>query len=180
MASKICQLIVAVKIDIRSHNFVVRVEPAAEYICVKLHPPKLRSKYVEHIRVSYKADLIVYVLQELSTGMTALFLGLLTNYLYDKYKKKPRNKRREDDKLKKLIATQNRTIKALQRLLNKEKDKRISGSPRNHWHFTKKHSCRLKTATGRLTFWLKNRSRCWNRREAMRFPMKSIRTGMTA
>jgi hypothetical protein len=133
-----------VKIDIRSHNFVVRVEPAAEYICVKLHPPKLRSKYVEHIRVSYKADLIVYVLQELSTGMTALFLGLLTNYLYDKYKKKPRNKRREDDKLKKLIATQNRTIKALQRLLNKEKDRRISRVAAQSLAFHKKTLMQIK------------------------------------
>ena len=113
------------KIDMRSRKFVGRFEPASEYICVNLHPPKLRSKYVEHLRSKYKADVIVYVLQELSTGMTALFLGLITNYLYDKYKK-PRNKRRENDRLKKLIEQQRRTIKSLERLLAKRQDKGIA------------------------------------------------------
>lgn len=63
------------------------VEAAAEYICMQLHPQGLRADYVRNIRVYYHAEAIVYVLQALSSGMTALFVGLLTNYLYDKTKK---------------------------------------------------------------------------------------------
>src|SRR4051812_23438513 len=115
------------KIDMRSRKFVGRFQPAAEYICVNLHPGKLRSQYVEHLRVSYKADVIVYILQELSTGMTALFLGLITNHLYDKFKR-PRNKRRENDRRKKLIAYQGRKIKALERLLVVSQDRRVDSA----------------------------------------------------
>jgi len=133
------------KIDMRSRKFVGRFKPAAEYICVNIHPPKLRSTYVEHLRSAYKADVIVYVLQELSTGMTALFLGLITNYLYDKYKR-PRNKRRENERRKKLIARQGRTIKALERLLANGQDRRIASAAAQSLAFHKETLMKVKNS----------------------------------
>lgn len=59
---------------------------AAEFVCVTFHPSGLRKNYLRDIRVKYKAEAIVYVLQALSFGLTTIFLGLLTNYLYDKVK----------------------------------------------------------------------------------------------
>jgi hypothetical protein len=63
------------------------IKAVAEYICLHLHPKELQSSYVQDIRVLYSAEPIVYVLQALSAGMTSLFVGLITNYLYDKTKK---------------------------------------------------------------------------------------------
>lgn len=97
------------------------IEATAEYVCVELHPRVLRSRYVEHISVSYRAEIIVYVLQALSTGMTALFVGLLTNYLYDKAKKKHGVKERTD--LKKLVAEQKKNIRKLEKLLEAERSR---------------------------------------------------------
>ena len=96
-----------------------RIESAAEYICVSLYPAELRSEYVRHIRSSHKADLLVYALQILATGMTSIFVGLLTNYLYDKRKKKHEVRKRKQ--LKGLIAQQKRNIKALEDLLKLER-----------------------------------------------------------
>lgn len=112
------------KIDPRRSGFKRRLKPAAEFICVNLHPLKLKSSYVRNIRVKYHAPLIVYALQALSAGMTALFLGLLTNYLYDKYKVKQRDRRGARDKLKKLIVRQEENIKELNQLLKIEKSRR--------------------------------------------------------
>ena len=98
-----------------------RIESAAEYICVSLYPAELRSEYVRHIRSSHKADLLVYVLQILATGMTSIFVGLLTNYLYDK--RKERHEVRKRKQLKGLIARQKRNIKALEDLLKLERAK---------------------------------------------------------
>jgi len=160
------------KIDMRSRKFVGRFEPAAEYICVNLHPPKLRPRYVEHLRSHYKADVIVYVLQELSTGMTALFLGLITNYLYDKYKR-PRNKLRENDRRKKLAAKQGRTIKALERLLEKEEDKRIERVAAQSLAFHKEALMKVKDGDVSVELLVKDSIEALESKEVMRFPMKS-------
>jgi hypothetical protein len=102
-------------------NYDDSIEATAEYVCVELHPRVLRSRYVEHISVSYRAEIIVYVLQALSTGMTALFVGLLTNYLYGKAKKKRGIKEKTD--LKKLVAEQKKTIRELEKLLKAERSR---------------------------------------------------------
>ena len=75
-------------------NYYDPVAVAAEYICVDLHPKSLRAPFVRHMRSSYKADYIVYVLQALAQGMCGLFVGLLTNYLYDRARKKHGVKKR--------------------------------------------------------------------------------------
>lgn len=98
------------------------IEVVAEYICVGLYPTKLREEYVRHMRVAYKADLIVYALQALATGMTAIFVGLVTNYLYDKAKKGRRPKERKA--IKRLVAQQKRRITQLERLLKSEQEER--------------------------------------------------------
>jgi hypothetical protein len=65
---------------------------AAEYVCVRLHPPELRSRYVANVRGGYQAGditpefLITLLLQALDTGMTDLFIALLATRLYDKFK----------------------------------------------------------------------------------------------
>ncbi len=102
------------------------LEAAAEYICLELHPVELRSKYAEHVTIESYADHIVYVLQELSTGMTAIFLGLLTNYLYDKVKNKHREKQAKE--LKSLMAEQQKKISELEKLLRKRKYKTIKAN----------------------------------------------------
>jgi hypothetical protein len=134
----------AMKIDLNSMDLEDRLRPAAEYICVKLHPPQLRSMYVEHLRVHYRAEAIVYVLQALSTGMTALFLGLLTNYLYDKYNKSTKDKERENRKLEKLIAEQERQISELEALLKQEKDRGFARRARQSLSFHNETLIRIK------------------------------------
>lgn len=113
------------KLDPRITGLNRRLRPAAESICVNLHPPKLRAGYVRDIRAKYHAPLIVYALQALSAGMTAIFLGLLTNYLYDKYKLKRRG-HEESGKLEKLLAGQEENLKELRQLLKTEKSKRAA------------------------------------------------------
>jgi hypothetical protein len=70
---------------------------AAEYICVRLYPQELRAAYVSDVRGRYAwgdvpwEGLITLALQELSIGMTALFIDLLGHSLYDKSKKPDSN-----------------------------------------------------------------------------------------
>jgi hypothetical protein len=115
------------KLNPRVNGLRRRLKPAAELICVNLHPPKLRGSYVRDIRVKYHAPLIVYALQALSAGMTAIFLGLLTNYLYDKYKVKRRG-HDDSERLGKLIEQQEENIKELQEFLKTETSKRCPAS----------------------------------------------------
>lgn len=96
-----------------------KIETAAEYICIRLYPQALRSSYVRDIRVYYHAEAIVYALQALSAGITSLFVGLITNYLYDKTKK-------PDQKLvdmEALLRKQEEKLQELEKLLVKEKDR---------------------------------------------------------
>jgi hypothetical protein len=69
------------------------IDVAASYACVQLLPPSAREAFVRDLRVKYRAEPVVYVLQALSQGMAAIFFGLLTNYLYDKTKFKTRTRR---------------------------------------------------------------------------------------
>ena len=99
-----------------------RLKAAAEYACVKLHPPSLKAGYVRDIRAGYHADLIVYFLQFLSQGMTELFICLLGCYLYEKAKKQKRTTRKQV-KLERLVEEQEQSIEELEKLL-KEKGHR--------------------------------------------------------
>lgn len=94
------------------------IEAAAEYLCVHLHPEEIRSDYVRNIRVYYHAEEIVYVLQALSAGMTGIFIGLITNYFYDKTKK-PDPK---IEALAKQLEEQRVQLVKLEKLVLKEKD----------------------------------------------------------
>jgi len=104
------------------------IEAAAEYLCVQLHPEEIRSDYVRNIRVHYRAEEIVYVLQALSTGMTGIFIGLITNYLYDKTKK-PDPK---IEALTKKIEEQRIQLRKLEKLLLKEKDPDFAEIAKKH------------------------------------------------
>jgi ABC-type glycerol-3-phosphate transport system substrate-binding protein len=109
-------------------------EAAAEYICVQLHPVDLRSDYVRNIRVYYHAEAIVYVLQALSAGMTSLFVGLVTNYLYDKAKK-------PDQKLvdmHALLKKQQEKLDELQSLIAKENKQNTKEVATQHLELHKK------------------------------------------
>jgi len=53
-------------------------------------------------------------------------MGLLTNYLYDKFKGKPSEQERQAAKLGELIATQEQRIKELQDLIKHEKDRHFA------------------------------------------------------
>jgi len=107
---------------------VNKITTAAEYICIQLYPDDLRGDFVRDIRVFYHADEIVYVLQALSTGMAGLFVGLITNYLYDKTKK-PDQKTVD---IEKLLIKQQTILRDLERLVAQEKDKDFSAIVQKH------------------------------------------------
>jgi len=73
---------------------------------------------VQNIRVYYHAEEIVYVLQALSAGMTGLFVGLITNYLYDKTKSP--DKKLVDIEV--LLRKQQKQLDELERLISKVKN----------------------------------------------------------
>lgn len=104
------------------------VTTAAEYICLHLHPKELRSNYVHDIRVEYSADPIVYVLQELSTGMTALFIGLITNYLFEKTKKPDPT----IINIQALLKKQNTKLNKLEKYIVREKDDELKKIANKH------------------------------------------------
>jgi hypothetical protein len=82
-------------------------------------PRSQQEAYVRDIRVKYKADLVVSILQAISYGMTAIFIGLLTNYLYDKAKTKaPPGEVLE---LKRALRKQRSELRKLKRLLESRK-----------------------------------------------------------
>jgi len=110
------------------------IEVAAEFLCVQLHPEHLRADYVRDISVDYHAEEIVYVLQALSNGMTSLFIGLITAYLYDKTKK-------PDQKLaniEKLLKEQEKTIQKLEGLLIRETDQEFHETASQHLELQKR------------------------------------------
>ena len=115
------------------------LEAAAEYICVQLHPEEIRADYVRNIRVHYRAEEIVYVLQALSSGMTGLFIGLFTNYLYDKVKKPDSS----STELKKLLEEQNGRLGKLEKLLAKECDLEFADIARKHRDLHQKIVCQI-------------------------------------
>jgi hypothetical protein len=86
---------------------------ATEYICVRLHPQELRSRYVANVRGGYQAGdvtpefLITLLLQALDTGMTDLFIALLGAYLYDKFKQ-------PDPNVQRLLQEQRSTLARLE------------------------------------------------------------------
>ena len=110
------------------------ITTAAEYICIQLHPDPIREDFVRNIRVYYHAEEIVYVLQALSTEMAGLFVGLLTNHLYDKTKKP--DQRTVD--IEKLLIKQQEKLAELERLIAKEKDKNFSVVAQEHFDTHKK------------------------------------------
>ena len=61
------------------------------------------------------------MLQELSQNMTAIFIGLLTNYLYEKSKKAYGLKKKKN--IDALMTQQQEKIEELEKLVKKEKDK---------------------------------------------------------
>jgi len=104
------------------------ITTAAEYISIQLHPEVIRGDFVRNIRVYYHAAEIVYVLQALSGGMAALFVGLLTNHLYDKAKK-------PDQKLvdiQALLLKQQKKLAELEALISREKDKGFATVAQQH------------------------------------------------
>lgn len=114
------------------------VATAAEYIALQLHPKEIRGDFVRNIRVFYHADEIVYVLQALSSGMAGLFVGLLTNHLYDKAKK-------PDQKLtdiEALLHKQQEKLAKLEALIAKERKKELAGIARQHFD-THKHTIEM-------------------------------------
>lgn len=104
------------------------ITTAAEYICIQLYPDDLRGHFVRDLRVNYHADEIVYVLQALSTGMAGLFVGLVTNYLYDKTKKPDQR----IVNIERLLIKQQRELRGLERLLTTEKDKEYAAIAQRH------------------------------------------------
>ena len=104
---------------------------AASFACVGLLPPSTRAAYVRDIRAKYKAEPIVYLLQVLSQGMTAIFVGLLTNYLYDKTKSKAHARKMVD--LKRARRRQRYQLRTLQRRIIGSKGERpITGFRRRY------------------------------------------------
>lgn len=104
------------------------IEAAAEYLCLQLHPEEIRSDYLRNIRVHYSAEEIAYVLQALSTGMTGIFISLITNYLYDKNKKPDP----EIATLTKQLEEQRVQLRGLEKLLLKEKDPDFAEIAKKH------------------------------------------------
>jgi len=66
---------------------------AARFMAVRMHPNRLRERYVRDISVKYSGDLVTAILQDLSIGLTAICLNLISNYLYDLSKETLRRKR---------------------------------------------------------------------------------------
>ncbi|MDT4868804.1 hypothetical protein FQZ97_1037870 [compost metagenome] len=95
---------------------------------MQLYPEEIRSDYVRNIRVHYRAEEIVYVLQALSTGMTSIFIGLITNYLYDKTKKSDP----KIEALTKQMEEQRVQLRKLEELLLKEKDSDFAEIAKKH------------------------------------------------
>jgi hypothetical protein len=112
---------------VRAHMAASRYAPqdildAASYACVKILPLSQREAYARDIRVKYKADLVVVILQELSHGMTSIFIGLLTNYLYDKARSKARA--RHKMALRRSVRQQRRELRKLRRWLDAQHARR--------------------------------------------------------
>ncbi len=123
------------------------IETAAEYICVHLFPENLRSSYVRDIRVYYHAEAIVYALQALSAGMTSLFVGLITNYLYDKTKK-------PDQKLvdmEALLKKQQGRLQELENLLVKEKNRELRTEASQQLELHKQTILQIQESDHRIT-----------------------------
>lgn len=91
------------------------LEDAASFACVQVLPRSQQEAYVRDIRVKYAGDFTVAILQAISYGMTTIFLGLLTNYLYDKAKSKAH--RREVLELKRAILKQRSELRKLKKHL---------------------------------------------------------------
>jgi uncharacterized protein YukE len=94
---------------------------AASFACVRVLPRSQQEPYVRDIRVKYKAEIVVYILQALSHGMTAIFVGLLTNYLYDKTKSKANA--RQVLALRRALRKQRRELRSLKRQLDSSKNR---------------------------------------------------------
>ena len=94
---------------------------AASFACVRVLPQSQQEPYVRDIRVKYKAELVVYILQALSHGMTAIFVGLLTNYLYDKTAAKADE--RQLLALRRALRKQRRELRNLKRQLDSPKNR---------------------------------------------------------
>jgi hypothetical protein len=96
------------------------IKATAEYACLQWHPQQLRSRFSMDITCAYRAEEIVYALQALSSGAAGLFVGLLTNYLHDKFKK-------PDPQLvaiEVLLVEQQRRLARFETLINAEKNQR--------------------------------------------------------
>jgi len=96
---------------------------AASFACVRILPRSHRSHYVLDIRAKYGgAEPVVSILQALSQGMTAIFVGLLTSYLYDRTKTKRRA--RGLGKIRRLLIQQRRELKHLRRWIKASQARR--------------------------------------------------------
>jgi intergrase/recombinase len=97
---------------------------------VRILPPSQQEPYVRDIRLKYKADIVVSILQELSRGMTAIFVGLLTNYLYERTKSKANE--RQIEALRRALRNQRTELSNLKRQLNSSKNQqsRMRGQQR--------------------------------------------------
>ena len=94
------------------------IETAAEYLCLRLHPKRHRERYATDIRAAYHAPEIINILQELSTGLTSIFLGVIANRLYDKLKGP--DKKIED--IEHLLKQQEKVLRKLALEILKERD----------------------------------------------------------
>ena len=95
----------------RSDN---EIELGAEYICLQLHPKGLRSAFLGDLHSAYKADLIVYVLQQLSWGMRDLFIALFATYLASS------GEECKSKRIQKLIKEQEMKLAKLSKLITTE------------------------------------------------------------
>jgi len=110
---------------------------AAEDIGLRLHPEELRADYVRHLRGRYTwgdalewSQLIVRALQGLDDGMTVVFMGLLANALYDKFKKPDANLERWRDERRAAAAEQREALARLEDLIRKGPERRQLSDPR--------------------------------------------------
>lgn len=95
------------------------IESASQFMALMAHSENNRGSYVRDIQVLYSGEPATYIAQALSAGITSIFFGLISNYLYDHLVGKYGAKR--DSQIEEKIASYKKDLAELRGMLESGK-----------------------------------------------------------